>query len=111
MLRPMITPEQKAAMKKREEKMDMPGTSIGESYWPQTIEFTAQQLPEVKKWEVGEEYMITVKAKMVRYEQKKSNREGNKKEKEIGCFEIVAVQTEGEGMNTEQKKISDFMKD
>jgi hypothetical protein len=104
--RPMMSTEQKKEMEKMKEKhTDMVMESPG--YYPQTITFTAEQLPEIKKWEVGKEYEITIKTKLIAYEQKK--KEG-KNAREEGRLEITAVASQGKGLSGEQKKIVDFMK-
>lgn len=107
--RPMMSAEQKAEMEKRKakqkERMDECAIEPCETdyYWPQTIQFKKEQLPEITSWEVGKHYKITVKVKMVAYEDVTRQSDGSsKKEKKEGRFEIIAVKSESK-FSTDQQ--------
>ena len=105
--RPMMTSEQRTERKKqlaREKKMGM--SCDGPSFFfPQTIEFNVDQLPEIKEWEVGENYQITIKVRQKSFEERK--KEG-KKTKEEARFEILAVKADSK-LNNKQQTILDKM--
>ena len=101
--RPMMTAEQKAKRKKQEKRsVDIDCVPY---YFQQSIQFSAKQLPEIKKWEVGENYQITVKVRMKSFEERK--REGEEAVME-GRFEVVAVKADSK-LNKKQQDIMDKM--
>ena len=102
----MMSAEDKAKMEKRNKEMKgMDLIEGGPGYWPEQIRFTADQLPEIKKWEVGKEYEITIKCKMMSYELEKK---ADKKGREHAKFEITAVKSESK-YSADQKTIADKM--
>ncbi len=111
--KPMMTASQKAAQEKRiaERNKRMSDCCIDDGfYYPQTVSFNKEQLPEVTKWEVGKEYEITLKVRMSAFENVKRNSESmdGTKEKIEGRFEIVAVKSNSK-YNSEQKDIAKRM--
>lgn len=85
--------------------VDEPTDGGKKIYYPETIRFDSRQLPQIKKWEIGEIYTITLKVKMTDYSLRKS---GNGKEKETAVFEVVAVKADS-SLTEEQKRIKDVM--
>lgn len=106
--RPMMSSEQKKKIedsKNRIEKAMVDDSPFG-GYYPEQIRFTSEQLPEIKKWEVGKEYEITLKVTMKSYEMEKKENRGSR---EHARFEIVAVKPESGGMDKKQKEVMEFM--
>lgn len=110
--RPMMTAEQKKAMLKKDKMKESCCLVLVDDnsyYYPETIRFFTHQLPEIKKWKVGKEYELTIKVKMVSYEERKTV---DGKEKEEGRFEVTAVKSNGKALlNDKQNKILEFMSD
>ncbi len=97
-------------MEARKKKMESMHQNIESDsfYYPETLRFTAEQLPEIKNWQVGKEYEITIKVAMKSYEERNSEMDGQKKEKKEARFEVVSVKS-NDGMTAAQKKIADHM--
>jgi hypothetical protein len=72
-------------------------------YWPQSIRFNDNQLPEIKDWKVGESYEVSI---IVKQRSLNENKKGFNAD-----FDVVAVKPLGDKLTKEQRKIMDFMSD
>lgn len=108
---PMMSKKQAEAIAKRKDKMNMSIVDHEDTYYyPETIRFTAEQLPAIKDWKVGEEYEISLKVVMKSYEERNSEIDGKTKEKKEARFEIVAVKSEKEEGEEDDKPKYGYVK-
>ena len=82
--------------KPKKEKTLREDIAPSEFYLP-NVSFNAKELPEIKNWEVGKEYTMTIKVKMISYSEDRSIRslETGKTNEEIRSrFDIIGVEPE-----------------
>ena len=105
----MMSKTQKAEMDKRKKEMEKKGMSSldccseDKYYYPESLRLNDTQLPEIDKWEVGKDYKLTILVKMTEYS---ANAKTNKNS---ARFEIMGVKADDGKLDSEQKKIVDFM--
>ncbi len=70
----LIKIRKEEAKKRKEKSLEKIVVPMEDSIWLPNLSFTANELPEIKEWEVGKEYYLKVKVKMTSYSENKELR-------------------------------------